>query len=205
MQFRLSRDRAFGAILGFGLGLLALSMLALALRYAAIYLVVFSFGLIVVAPLYFGVKSGLRFVEVRGAPQICWPLLLMFAGLWWSVAISLPFGIQYFRLSVLIPRAIPVFPYAEHDHTLIEWGDGENHGDRVHVFFASESSSSEIVNFYRDRLLELGWEEGPKHFIEWGRDGTPYWFRKLGDGTLHIKFGPEVSGTTTEFEVIYGG
>jgi hypothetical protein len=205
MQFRLSRDRAFGAILGFGLGLLALSIIALALRYAAIYLVVFSFGLIIVAPLYFGVKKGLRFVELRGAPQISWPLLLMFAGLWWSVAIFLPFGMQYFRLSVLTPRAIPVFPYAEHDDTSIEWGDGENHGDRVHVFFVSESSSSEIVQFYRDQLNELGWEEGPEHFIESERDGTPYWFRKPGGGTLHIRFGLDDSGTTLEFEVIYGG
>jgi hypothetical protein len=204
MHFNLSHDRAFGAILGFGLGLLALSTIALALRYAAIYIIVFSFGLVVLAPLIVGVKAGLRFVENRGAPQFRWPVLLVIAVLWWSAAVFLPFGIRYLQLSVMIPRAIPTFPLAEHDHTSVEWGDGENHGDRVHMFFISNAGSSEIVQFYRDKLLELGWEEGPKHFIEWERDGTPYWFRNYGKGMLHIKIGPEVSDAKLEFEVIYG-
>ena len=204
MRFYLPRDRALGAILGLGLALLALSVLALVMRGAAIYFVVITVGLIIIVPVFFGIIAGLKLVEVWTPPQLSWPMLLAVAVLLWPTALYLPFGIQFLRLSVITPRDIPVHPLAEHERTSVEWGDGVNHGDRVHLFFVTDSSPSDIVQFYRERLLEMSWEEGPAHFIEYEFDDTPYWFSKARTGIIHIKIGPMGSDERTEFEVIYG-
>jgi len=203
MHFYLSRDRALGVILGLGLALLALSVLALFIRVWAIFLVMFTFGLIVVVPMYIGIKAGLKLVEVWKPRQLGWPKLLVTAILLWPTAVCLPFGFQLFRLSVITPLEIPVYPLAEHERTSVEWGDAANHGDRVHLFFVTDSNSSDIVQFYRDQLLEMSWEEGPAHFIEWERFGTPYWFNKARTGIVHIKMRPAESDERIEFEVIF--
>jgi len=203
MRLFLSRDRALGAIIGFGLGLLILSLIAEVMRYAAIYLLAFSFGLILILPLYFGVKLGVRFVEARKLPTLSWPMLAAVAVVLWPAAIYLPFGVQFLRLKVLTVREIPVYPLAQQERTSVEWGDGVNHGDRVHLIFLADASASEVVQFYRDELLGMDWAEGPSHFIESEREGTPYWFSKNPGTSIYIKVGSVDSAGRTNFEVIY--
>ena len=203
MRFSLPRDRALGAIIGFGLGLLTLSLIAVVMRGTAIYLIAFSFGLILIAPLYYGVKFGVRFVEARKLPKLSWPMLAAVAIVLWPVAIYLPFGIQFLRLKVLTVREIPVYPLAQQESTSVEWGDGVNHGDRVHLFFLADSSASAVVQFYRDELLGTDWVEGPAHFIESEMEGTPYWFSKNPTTRIHIIVGSVDSEGRTNFEVIY--
>jgi len=203
MRFYLSRDRALGAILGLGLGLLALSVLALFMRGWVVILAMFSFGLIVVVPVYFGIAAGLMLVERWKPPELSWPKLLTVAVLLWPTALFLPFGVQYLRLGVIAQLEIPLYPLAKHERTSVEWGDGENHGDRVHLYFVTDSSPTDIVHFYRDQLLERSWEEGPVHFIEWERFGTPYWFNKARTGIVHIKIRPAGPADRTEFVVVF--
>lgn len=207
MRQFLSRDRALGAIIGFGLGLLILSLIAEVMRGTVIYLLAFSFGLILIPPLYYGVKFGVSFLEERKLPTLSWPMLAVVAVVLWPAAIGLPFGIQFLRLKVFTAREIPVYPLAQQERTSVEWGDGVNHGDRVHLLFLADASASDVVQFYRDELLAIDWVEGPAHFIEGEFDGTPYWFTK-NTGTrihdMHIKVGSVDSEGRTNFEVIYG-
>ena len=61
----------------------------------------------------------------------------------------------------------------------------------------------QVMVFYRDELLGTDWVEGPAHFIESEREGTPYWFSKNPTTRIHIIVGSVDSEGQTNFEVIY--
>ena len=112
----------FGIVLGVGLGLFLLSVLTLILRVTIIYFVVFSAGFILILPIFYGVKAGLRFVEQRVQKEPSWPTVVLVAIILWPTAIFLPFGAQYLRLYKTVASEIPVYPLAQDARKVVEFG-----------------------------------------------------------------------------------
>ena len=205
LRLLLSRDRVLGIILGLALGLLFISVLALWMRVLMIFFVAGSFGLILVLPIVFGIVVGLLIVDQWVSIEPKWPTLIILAVILWPTAIYLPFGVHIVRLHVTVPPQIPVYPTSQHEKTTVELGGYETFGDRVHMWFTTETDSSTVLSFYREELLQMGWEEGPEHFIEWKSDGTPYWFSHKTTGRrLHIKVEPMDVDGRTQLEIVFG-
>jgi len=198
--------RALGYVLGIALGLFADTLLLLWLRAAAGYLLVFSLGLVFIAPLVAGVRLGLAFARARPRREPPWWALIALALALWPTAAGLPFGARLAQLRLFAPRAVPVHPAAARTGLKVLLGDNENSSDRVILAFTAASDSLDILQFYREQLVAAGWQDAAEVDPGRTRSDSHHAFRQRKSGGLRrmeISFEPPRPGGRLKFSVEY--
>lgn len=198
------RHLALGVILGVGLGLLVDSVLVLMLRYLIVYYIVFSLGLIVILPIVKGIKLGIRFVRNRSPRELSWPALLLLACALWPTVIALPFGLRLVQLRLIAPAVVPAYPRAERVSVRVRLGDLENSFDSVHFVFSTEADSTDVVDFFRDRLVGHNWVEEGTSPTGQSIHGTRHTFRQRSGRSIRIEFHESQPEGKLQVEIIYG-
>lgn len=185
-----------GAVLGAGCGFLFDSAIYVWLGAGIIWLVFASFGLILIVPVWFGIRVGVKAAQKGMLPTASWIVIAAVAIVTWPAAIYIPVGVRTAHLHLLAVREIPTFPGADKIyHSLIPIAD-EEIGPSITYVFRVEANEKEVVTFYRDELVRRGWKERPL---------SSNWFQKQAwigaTKQMAIKFGTRHSEKIRQFAV----
>lgn len=198
------RRRMLGVFLGIAGGLLVDALIVLKLRILVLYAVVFSIGLVFIAPIGVGIALGLLFARTKWSRELPWPILALLPVILWPAVVAAPFGARMLHLRSIAHAAAPVYPGARLDKTVVLLGDFENSEDRVRMTYRAAADSSSVLTFYREELTKRRWEPGPQMFIDDRYKGAPHWFRsEEARGSILIKFRGAKADGALSYEVTY--
>ncbi len=196
---------ALGAVLGLAGGLL-FSSLGLVWLGAAVfyYFVVFTFGLVVIAPVGYCVKVGLSKARAGALPTLQWSTVVLIALTILPLSLGAPIGLRMLHLHAFGIYEVPVLPGSEKLETETTILADSNDGPRIVYRYRTIASPDEVMAFFDKELGQKGWTAGPEMFRKHSLKGTPHWFEKQelwGGNHLSISFSKDRNASGTTFEL----
>ena len=200
----LLQQMALGAVLGLAGGLFFASLLLV--WFGAVifyYFVLFTFGLVVIAPVGYCVKVGLSKARAGELPTLRWSTIILTAFTIIPLSLSTPLGLRILHLYAVGSYDVPVLPNSEKQKTQTSLLGGSDDGPRIVYRYHTNASPDEVTAFFGQELEQMGWKAGPEMLRKHSFKGTPNWFEKQelwGGNHLSISFLKDrsVSGTTFE-------